>query len=121
MELRSRKVNEFFDIMYEELYIENQVDLSNVILARWESDFLNEVLKVTPDPDNPGKTISQDKLAKMAGLTQKTISNLAAGRGRVSWESVQRVGEALGLHFVADYNHTINNEKVLEAIKARYN
>lgn len=106
--------------MYAELEIKNQVDFSNVLLASWEPSFLKAVLEVTPDPDQPNKKMSQVKLAELSGVAQKTISNLIAGRGKAQFESIQKVGSTLGIHFVADFNDSINNQKVLEAIKARY-
>lgn len=106
-------------MIYTELEIENQVDLSNVLLAKWDRDFLKELIAVTADPDTHKAPISQDKLAKIAKVSQKTISNLLDPKRDPAWSSVQKVGEALGVHFVADFNDSINNQTVLDAIKKR--
>lgn len=107
------------DMIYCELEIPNQVDLSIVLLARWDRDFLKELIAATADPDTGKVPISQEKLAKLAGVSQKTISNLLDPSRDPAWSSVQKVGEALGLHFVADFNNSINNQVVLEAVKKR--
>jgi DNA-binding XRE family transcriptional regulator len=119
MDTRSLKRGEYFDMIYCDLEIENQVDLSKVLLAKWNTDFLARLISITADPETGKTPISQDQLAKLAGVSQKTISNLLNPDRDPAWSSVQKVGEALGVHFVADYSGSINNEVVLEQITKR--
>ncbi|MBT9547653.1 MAG: helix-turn-helix transcriptional regulator [Candidatus Sericytochromatia bacterium] len=114
----SRNGVDTFGMIYAGLEIENQVDLSKVILARWEREFLERLINETADPDTGKKPISQDRIAEIAGVSQKTISNLLNPSKDPRWSSVQKVGESFGIHFVADYSFSINNEAVLaEVIK----
>lgn len=106
-------------MLYAELEIENQVDLSNVLLARWERSFLERLIEVTADPDTGKRPISQEKLAKKCGVSQKTISNLLDENKDPRWSSIQKVGEGLGIHFVADYSGSINNDAVLNELTKR--
>jgi len=117
--LRSRIERDNFGMIYAELEIENQVDLSKVILARWEREFLEKLIEATADPDTGKRPISQDKIAKIAGVSQKTVSNLLDPEKDPRWSSVQKVGKGLGIHFVADYSQSINNDAVLAEIVKR--
>lgn len=120
MDSWSQKEKEYFDMIYCELEIENQVDLSKVLLAKWDTEFLARLIAITTDPESGKTPISQDQLAKLAGVSQKTVSNLLNAERDPAWSSVQKVGEALGVHFVADYSGSINNDVVLEQIMRKF-
>jgi hypothetical protein len=107
-------------------------DTEEMILVRYESEVLGELLKIVADPET-GKTnmgqVRFSELCKKAAeemgfapkFSQKTISNYINGVYRPDDEALSVMGKVLGVSFVSDWSKSINNEQVLKMLKALYN
>lgn len=128
MELRSHIYGKDLDMLSAVIAQETE----EMILVRYESEVLGELLKIVADPET-GKTnmgqVRFSELCKKAAeemgyapkFSQKTISNYINGVYRPDDEALSVMGKVLGVSFVSDWSKSINNEQVLKMLKALYN
>lgn len=107
-------------------------ETEEMILVRYESGVLGELLKIVADPETGKVGIGQvrfSELCKKAAedlgyspkFSQKTISNYINGVYSPDDEAQSVMGKVLGVSFVSDWSKSINNEHVLQMLKALYN
>lgn len=96
-----------------------------LIYARFTPEFLTECLKYWVDPDTRRVGLSDDRFAQLCQLSRRTVYNYINpdkdGKYRYpDNEALMKMGRFLGVHFVADWSGQVNNDNVLQLIKAQH-
>lgn len=103
--------------------------LANVMKARFEADFLSKLMAIWPHPKTGDAGITVYILAKETGISQQTIhtwievhkeeTSKKKQKSEPSLEYLRRLDRYFKIiEFVPDGNNRIDNDLVLENVKA---
>lgn len=89
-----------------------------LILARFESWFLAELMAFWPDKEKGKTGLTQARLAQLCGLSQRGIAYYMSGERYPDSDALRKLGKFFGIHFVEDWDQTINLKDLLDKLKA---
>ena len=89
-----------------------------LILARFEPWFLEELMKIWPDREKGKVGLTQGRLAQLCKLSQRAVAYYLSGERYPDSESLRKMGEFFGLHFVEDWDNSIDMQALLKRLKA---
>lgn len=89
-----------------------------LILARFDKQFLKDLMKIWPDKTSGQVGITQKQLAEGTDLSLRAISSYISGESKPDRDALERLGRFFGLHFVIDWDNSLNMNELLERIKA---
>lgn len=75
-------------------------------------------MKMWRDKEQPKSRLTQERLAKATGLSQRAIASYCTGESQPDRNALDKLGRFFGIHWVEDYDHIIPMDKLLESLKA---
>lgn len=130
MGLRSQIYERDLDILSSTISME--LEEQNVILVRYEGSALKQLIDVVADPETGNTNMGQVRFAELckktalemgfekAKFSQKTISNYINEVYMPDNDNMEVMGKVLGVSFVSDWGKVINNQDVIDRLKALY-
>ena len=95
-------------------------ETEELILARYEREFLLELMNIWPDREKNVVGLTQLRLATLTGISLRSIASYCNKKDPVQPDrnSLNKLGKFFGIHWVEDYDNSINMTDLLERIKA---
>jgi predicted DNA-binding transcriptional regulator AlpA len=98
----------------------NELEASELIYARFEPEFVIELLEVWPDSEKGKSGLSEPRFAQLCGLSQGAVYKYLHQGRYPDDTALKKMGEFLGVYFVSDWDNHIDNQKILKLIKAQH-
>lgn len=93
---------------------------SQMVFVVFTPEFLKFCMDHYVDPDTKRIGISVRRLADLTGVSTKSVSNWLAGDKRPDEDGRLKLGRCFGFIFVHDWTNTLNNDLVMQIIKAQH-
>lgn len=100
--------------------IENDLEATNLIYARFEPVFVLELIEVWPDKEKGKTGLSEPRFAQLCGLSQGAVYKYLHQNRYPDDTALKKMGSFFGVYFVSDWDNHIDNQKILNVIKAQH-
>lgn len=96
----------------------NLKETEGLILARFENEFLVELMKLWPDRERNRIGLTQKRLAELTGIGLRSIASYCNEGAQPDRVSLRKLGEFFGIHWVEDFDNSIDMSALLKRLKA---
>lgn len=100
--------------------IDTELEALDLIYARFEPDFVIELLSIWPDPETGKSSLSEPRFASLCDLSQGAVYKYLHKDRYPDSTALRKMSEFFGIYFVEDYDNHIDNSKILKLIKAQH-